>query len=1137
VVDVRVLGALSAEVGGRQVDLGGPRQRGVLELLLVARGDVVSVDRLIDDLWRGEPPPRATGALQAYVSNLRRALEPDRPPRAPAQLLVSEAPGYAVRLPDDAVDAWRFEVLLRSAGGDDPVAARTALERALGLWRGAAYAEVAAEPWAAAEAARLEELRLVARERLVAAMLAGGAAAEAVPEAERLAGEHPLREEAWRLLALALYATGRQADALAALRRARETLADELGIDPGPVLVELEADVLAQRVDLPATPPVATAPAAAAPAGPAPVPAAPAGPATPSPPTAFVGREPELNALHVAARTARAGPGVQVALVAGDPGAGKSSLLEQFRRELVAGGWRVPVGRCPEAEGAPPAWAWVEVLRTLAADVDPGPQAALVAPLLDDDGLQRRGGGGSDAAFGRFRLHRAVVAWLAGATDRPLAVVLDDLHRADEETLALLASVADGVTGVPLLLVAAYRPAEVGERLEETFAALARHAPTRLRLGGLEPAQAARLVRDVAGIQPDALTLEALTERTGGNPFYLRESARLLASEGDLVAVQEVPEGVRDVLRRRFARLPEVTVAVLRLAAVLGRDVDVDVLVGAAEVDEETVLDALEAGVVAGLLTEPGPGAVRFTHALVCETLYGDLSGIRRSRWHARVAAALERVRPGDLTALAHHYAQSASAATARRAVDASLAAAALAEDRYANDAAAALYRQALGCLDLVPRTADAAGVAAGDDERVAVLIGLLRALLRGGGTQGAVDARRQALEIADRTGRDELALRTLLAWDVATPWLNRGYGRIDTYVVDRVERLLRTPGLDDEQRCRLLVVLVGEVSGEDDARAVTAAAEGVDLARRVGDPGLLGLALSELGAVVLPDEEPERRQRIAEELLRLGEEHQIPALESLGHYWTMQTAAVTVDLATFHEHLARGRELAQRYRFGQAAITLEMSAAMLAHLGGRLDEAAERYLAVSTALRRTGAADAEGISSLGLMTVRITQGRLPELLPVLRQLREAYPDVVADPLALALADAGLEAEARDVGVAQGPIRRDFFQVLFQAMRGLAVVAIGGPEDAEASYEALLPYRDRLAGASTGAYVLGPVDQVLGDLAAVLGRPDDAAEHYRVARDLAGRCGNAHWRRRAEDALALLQAGGAGAPSAPQADH
>src|SRR4051812_30828924 len=153
-LSIRLLGTLEADVDGQSVDLGGPRQRSVLALLLVARGEVVSVDRLIEDLWRGEAPPRAMGALQAYVSNLRRALEPDRAPRAPAQHLVSAPPGYAVPCASDAVDAWHFEDLVRTARDTAaPAQAVSVLEQALALWRGGALAEFAVEPWAAPEAA------------------------------------------------------------------------------------------------------------------------------------------------------------------------------------------------------------------------------------------------------------------------------------------------------------------------------------------------------------------------------------------------------------------------------------------------------------------------------------------------------------------------------------------------------------------------------------------------------------------------------------------------------------------------------------------------------------------------------------------------------------------------------------------------------------------------------------------------------------------------------------------------------------------------------------------------------------------------------------------------------------------------
>ncbi|MER7175725.1 AfsR/SARP family transcriptional regulator, partial [Streptomyces mesophilus] len=209
---VRVLGSFAAEVGGGSVPLGGPRQRGVLALLVAARGQVVPVDRMVEDLWRGEPPSRALASLQAYVSNLRRLLEPGRPPRTPARLLVSASPGYALRLPPDAVDAWRFEDMLDQARTcADPRIAHARLDEALALWQGPAFAEVADEPWAAAETARLGELRLVARELRTAVGMRLGAPAAAVPEAESLTRDAPLREEGWRLHALALWSSGRQA--------------------------------------------------------------------------------------------------------------------------------------------------------------------------------------------------------------------------------------------------------------------------------------------------------------------------------------------------------------------------------------------------------------------------------------------------------------------------------------------------------------------------------------------------------------------------------------------------------------------------------------------------------------------------------------------------------------------------------------------------------------------------------------------------------------------------------------------------------------------------------------------------------------------------------------------------------------
>lgn len=242
------LGPFQATHDGLPVDLGGQRQMAVLARLLVARGRAVPVNMLIDELWPGGPPAQALSTIQGYVSRLRRALEPGRAPREEAGVLVSAPPGYALRAEAGQVDSWRFETLVKQEGEAEQV--WTAMEAALDLWRGPALAEFADLMWASTEASRLEELRLVAVERRAGAGLLLGRAAELVPDLEAYASACPLREEAWRLLAQALYRTGRQGDALGALRRAREVWRDELGLDLSGTLQRLEADMLAQAPHL-----------------------------------------------------------------------------------------------------------------------------------------------------------------------------------------------------------------------------------------------------------------------------------------------------------------------------------------------------------------------------------------------------------------------------------------------------------------------------------------------------------------------------------------------------------------------------------------------------------------------------------------------------------------------------------------------------------------------------------------------------------------------------------------------------------------------------------------------------------------------------------------------------------------------
>ncbi|MEU6308109.1 BTAD domain-containing putative transcriptional regulator [Streptomyces chartreusis] len=245
-----VLGPVTAwDAAGNAIALKGPRHRSVLARLIVARGRVVPVAHLVDDLW-DDPPADPVGALRTFVAALRRALEPDRSPRSPARLLVTEGPGYALRVPTDAVDAWWFERAVADAAKLPPEAATVRLDEALGRWRGPAYAEFAEQPWARADSRRLTELRLHAVELRAEALMSLGEADRAAADLRAHGAEHPWRENAWRLLALALYRTGRQADALDVLRGARMLLADQLGIDPGPGLRALEEDILQQAEHL-----------------------------------------------------------------------------------------------------------------------------------------------------------------------------------------------------------------------------------------------------------------------------------------------------------------------------------------------------------------------------------------------------------------------------------------------------------------------------------------------------------------------------------------------------------------------------------------------------------------------------------------------------------------------------------------------------------------------------------------------------------------------------------------------------------------------------------------------------------------------------------------------------------------------
>jgi len=1087
---LRVLGSLGAEISGSPINLGTPRQRAVLAMLIAARGRMVPVDRLTEQLWRGQPPLKAAVSLQTYVSNLRRLLEPDRPPRMPASVLVSAPPGYALRLSGDAVDAWRFEATVSRSRSAPDEEARSLLLEALGWWRGPAFAESADEEWAGAEVVRLTELHAEARELLVAADLRTGRAVAAVPAAEVLVRESPLREEGWRLLALAQWACGRQADALCSLRRAAAVLRDELGCDPGPALAELEHSLLAQQFDV----------LHAAAPRPRPVPVPRPVDLSWARTDVFVGRAEEQHALEDAARAARHGGGA--ILVTGEAGAGKSALLDRLRERLRADGWTVLLGRCPEFEGAPPAWAWVEALGALAAG-NPPERPEELAPLLrepeDAPAVARE-----DVAAARFRMHRAFTGWLrAAASGAPLAVVLDDLHRADGETLALLEAAAR-IDGAPVLVIAAYRPTEVGEHLVKTLAALALRSPHRTVLGGLRRQDVAALVAAVCGTEVDEGTLDALVERTGGNPFYVRESARLLAGEGALVAISEVPQGVRDVLRRRLGRLPAGARSILQLAAVVGRETDVGVLLDVADADEDDVLDALDAAISADLLTEPAPGRVRFGHALVRDTVYTDLVGVRRARLHARVAQTLRRSRPDDLTALAHHFARSGSTAYAPLTIDYSLRAADLAERRYAHDAA----------VELIERAIEACESATGDpheqpDELVGLLVRLLGAQVRAGSTEAAGRTRQRAVALAEQAGREDLVAATYAAWTEPSPWQSRLDGYYDRTSVARMERLIAGADLDGPTLARLLQVLVHDVSAEDPSRAHDAARQQLQLARAAGEPRLLAAALMTSTKLLPHEHQADVRAPLTAELRELARSRDLPAYRWVCEHNDAMSAGSRNDPAELRRRTEEGLVLARRYRMLWAQAINSATTAMLACVTGRFEEAEALYTQAGDLQERAGALHAAGMRTLGLITIRLAQGRLHEIEPVVRRVHETAGDLAGCVLALALAQQGKLDEARAVRRSSEPMADHLYGIELDHRAQLALL-LADRTAAPDLIRRLLPIREQLAGAAGAAYAGRPLAHALADLYRLVGDEQAAAENYALAERTALTWGSPH---------------------------
>jgi hypothetical protein len=521
-------------------------------------------------------------------------------------VIARAGPGYALRLPEDAVDAWEFEAAVERAAGESPGDAVCTLDTALRTWRGPAYADYAGEVWAEAEIARLTELRAVARERLLETRLELGEAKLVIGDLEALVKEDPLREERWRLLTLALYRAQRQAAALAALRRAREVLAEELGVDPGPALRSLEAEVLAQSPDLDAPAPAKAEAVRLVP--------------RPRTPDGLVDRDREMAVLSAALDDVREGRSGCL-LVEGPAGIGKTRLLDEARRLAVGAGVPVRSARCSAAE------------REF--------EFGAVRQLFDTE---------ADEALGRddrFAALRGLCDLTTSlAHEAAFVMVVDDIQWCDEASLQYLAFQVKRLERQPVLVVLAVRTGEAHAADDLLAELAATEAAAVLQPAPLTEQGTAALVTDRLGRGADTF-VATCHKMTSGNPLLLRQLLRALADQGvppDAAHVDTVravgSRAITSLVTLRLRRMPAAVTTIARAVAVLGPAADLMSVADLAQQPEEDVAAAIDVLARSEILVDGHP--LDFVNPLVRDAIHADIPAGERALLQERLNRRLK---------------------------------------------------------------------------------------------------------------------------------------------------------------------------------------------------------------------------------------------------------------------------------------------------------------------------------------------------------------------------------------------------------------------------------------------------------------------------------------------------------------
>ncbi|HKP90145.1 MAG TPA: AAA family ATPase [Thermoleophilaceae bacterium] len=844
------------------------------------------------------------------------------------------------------------------------------------------------------------------------------------------------------------------------------------------------------------------------------------------PPVAYVGRTSERDRLAALRERAVAGER-RVALLSGEPGIGKTRLSTHTALEAHADGATVLLGRCQEDLGVPYG-PWVEALSHY---VEHAPAAVLEAHVERYGGELRRlvpalasrvpeapAPRETDLETERYMLYGAVAGLLEEASrDRPIVLILDDLHWADKPSLALLKHTIVSGAELRVLTLGTYRDSDLtrGHPLSDLLADLRREEGIeRIALGGLEQPDVVVLMEASAGHELDeagrALAHEILRE-TDGNPFFVSEMLRHLVESGALYQREDgrwvlreslsdlgLPQSVREVIGRRVERLGDEVTRTLSVAAVIGREFDAELLVRVVDVGEDALLDLLEEAAGSSVVSESPdqPGRFAFAHALFTHTLYDGLGPTRRARLHLKIAEALEELCGADpgprLAELAHHWTLATTSVDTERALDYSRRAGERALAELAPDEALRWFTQALELL--AQRAEPDRGL------RCDLLIGLGDAQRQAG--EGAfretiLEACSIARELGDADRLSRAALNS-----------NRGqvssFGDVDDERIDALRAALDLVGDGmPDRRARLLSLLAVEITwGASLEERDALGSEALALAEQLGDERVLGHVLHERCLATwfagTLDRHASDARRLAEIADRVGD----PVLGFWAGYHRFITASESGDTAEIERGLADMESQARRTNRPSLLWTAMWTRGSYACLTGRLAEAeatAEEAVALGT---DSGEPDALMVYVAQLAYIRVVQGRLEEIEELIVQTAEDKPAIPAFQAAMALVyvegDTRLD-EAR-------PLLQRFTADEFESVPkdqawttavayfGEIATRVGDATAAKAVCARLAPYEDLIG--SNGLGSSGSLSLYLARAAGTAGRHDDAERWF-----------------------------------------